>query len=399
MNISEILTEKLWNTIESDFNAEKYTNAIIEAMLYLSNILREKSGLEEDGVKLVNRCFSQKDPKIKINKLETATEKNIQEGVANILRGMYQLIRNPRHHEKVGDKQDDAIQILLFINYLICIIEKSKAKFEINDFMNLIFDVDFVDDEDYVTLLISKIPKRKRYELIINIYKEKRTGDINIVENFLKSLFNKLSETEKSEYFAIISDDLIKTSIDQERKYILKSFPSNYWQKIERIAVMRTENKIINSINEGKSYDNKESSDGWFATWCTNLFEYFVLKDKLISTLGEKICSSNIAEIKYFFKFMSTPLWGILDSEILGLLNNEELDEFLFEYSFIITIKDNIEKGNNLFYYYIDFQKYSMPKILRDYFKSALDNFIVNSDIKTLSKGDLPEITDDDVPF
>jgi len=40
-----------------------------------------------------------------------------------------------------------------------------------------------------------------------------------------------------------------------------------------------------------------------------------------------------------------------------------------------------------------------VPKIVREYLSNALDNFVVNNDIRTFSPGDLPTITDDDVPF
>lgn len=149
MNIESIVDSVLWDSVESNMKSGKYTNAIIDAMLFLSNVLREKSDLDDDGAKLINNIFSKKDPKIKITKLETETEQSMQEGTANILRGLYQLIRNPRHHDTIEDNEKNAIEIILFVDYMLSVIEKSKSKFELEDFESIVFDEEFVNEQEY----------------------------------------------------------------------------------------------------------------------------------------------------------------------------------------------------------------------------------------------------------
>ena len=63
------------------------------------------------------------------NKLQTETEKNIQKGVEFTLRGIYSAFRNPRSHTKHVDKEEDADAIIIFINHLLKLIDKSKGKF------------------------------------------------------------------------------------------------------------------------------------------------------------------------------------------------------------------------------------------------------------------------------
>ncbi len=401
MNIESILDPELWDSIESNFKSGKYTNAIVDAMLFLSNVLREKSNLEEDGVKLVNSIFSKKDPKIKISKLETETDKSMQEGAANILRGMYQLIRNPRHHEKIEDSENDALQIIFFISYMLSILEKSRSKFELDDFESLIFDEEFVEEDEYTKLIVDRIPKRKIYEVLVSIYRKKIDGNINHIQRFFSSIFIKLSEIEKTDFLQIISNDLLKTNDDNERKYILKCFPPNLWSQVDEISKIRTENRIISSIEDGKAYDNKRSSDGWLATWCTQLFKEFSLKEKLFSVISAKLSSDDISQIKYCFKYTIDNIWDLLDAKELEKL--DKMDDgplfFDFNYWFLRTMKNEVEKGNKLFYDYIRKSKYQMPQVVASYFAEHLDNFKENKELETVSDDDYVETKEDDIPF
>lgn len=95
-----------------------YTGAIIDSIMYINNRIREKADLQNDGISLVGAAFGGNEPKIKLNKLQTESEHNVQKGVEQILRGIIQGIRNPRSHEKFDDSLEHANSIILFISYL-----------------------------------------------------------------------------------------------------------------------------------------------------------------------------------------------------------------------------------------------------------------------------------------
>jgi uncharacterized protein (TIGR02391 family) len=391
MKIDNIIKEELWGNIEDYFNNEKYTNAIVESMLYLSNLLREKSGLEEDGIKLVNKCFSAKNPKIIITKAETETDRNIQEGTANILRGLYQLVRNPRHHEKYNDTEIDAIQIILFINYLLSILDKSKSYFNLDIFQSIVFDECFVDKDDYYKLVIDKIPKRKLFEASVLIYRKKESLDINRLIKLFIIFFKRFNENEKNSFIQIISDDLMSTNVDQEFKFILSCLPPVLWNKIDKLAKLRTENKILKSIEEGKSYDKKSASDGWLATWCTPFIKEFELEENLYNIVLSKILSDDISQIKYCMKYLFSPIFSkYSDDDLFSFINNSKDP---WEYSFVETLldkfKEELGKGNILYFDYINNSR------IRKYFKNELNNFKENSDIPTIS----PDDYEDEIPF
>ena len=392
MDIQTILDSELWDSIESNYNSGKYTNAIVDAMLFFTNTLREKSNLEEDGVKLVNLIFSKKDPKIRITKLETETEKSIQEGYAHILRGIYQLIRNPRHHDKIKDSENEAIQIILFINYMLNILEKSKAKFDLEDIESIILDEEFVDDDKYTTLITERIPKRKINDVLISIYRKKTEGDINHIQRFFTSIFKKLSENEIHAFMQIISKDLLKTKDDNERKYILRCFPANKWDQIDEISRLRTENRIINSIKDGKSFNNRSSKSGWFATWCTHLIKEFTLKEELLSLVGKKLSSKNGLQVRYIFKHIMSYIWSILDEENLKILEKTK-DDFLLwncDYLIVSNMKEQLDKGNDQVYEYINDYNFTIPDTVLSFFSESLKNFKENQDLSN---------DDDDLPF
>jgi hypothetical protein len=50
-------------------------------MHYLSDILREKSGTDGDGHKLVGKVLGGSSPILRVNKLQTESERDVQRGL------------------------------------------------------------------------------------------------------------------------------------------------------------------------------------------------------------------------------------------------------------------------------------------------------------------------------
>lgn len=70
--MKEILAE----SIKTHYDNKDYTEVVRDALLCLTTEIRKKSDLKDnDGVDLINKAFSEKQPLIKINKLETETDK------------------------------------------------------------------------------------------------------------------------------------------------------------------------------------------------------------------------------------------------------------------------------------------------------------------------------------
>ncbi len=164
MDIKQDINEHLWTAIEKNYELGNYTGAILDATYYLADFIREKTCLQSDGVDLVGEALGGKSPKLRVNKLQTESEVNVQKGTQNLLFGLFQSVRNPRSHEKVTDIKEDADAIVLFVNYLLKIIGAAKGAFSKDEFMKRVFDPAFVEKERYAELLVESIPARHRFD-------------------------------------------------------------------------------------------------------------------------------------------------------------------------------------------------------------------------------------------
>ncbi|MEH7532585.1 TIGR02391 family protein, partial [Priestia megaterium] len=193
MDLRGNIQEILWESIAENYENASYSTAILDAMHLLTETIRNKSGLEGDGSALVGNAFGSNDPKIKLNKLQTDSEKNVQKGMQDLLRGLYMVIRNPRSHEKYTDNKKDADSIIHFIDYILKSINNSTTSFEPTLFFNRVFEEHYVCSEEYSNLLVQEIPQRQRANFAIEvILKRKRASNIDNVRSFLSSLFPTL---------------------------------------------------------------------------------------------------------------------------------------------------------------------------------------------------------------
>src|SRR2546430_9533218 len=143
MNLEAQIRPELWDAVKSSYQATNYTHAIRDAMVVITATLRDRSGIDGDGDELVGKALglkNDKPPLIKINPLQTRTEKDIQRGLMQVLQGMYALVRNPRSHEKLDDSQETADSIIIFINYLIGLMGGSQQSFTLQDFIQTVHD-------------------------------------------------------------------------------------------------------------------------------------------------------------------------------------------------------------------------------------------------------------------
>lgn len=96
-----------------------YFHAVLEANKGLFQRIRDLSGVEADGNRLIEEVFS-KNPILIINNYRTSSEKNEHEGFCSLLKGLCRMFRNPTAHEpKVSwdISEQDALEILGIISY------------------------------------------------------------------------------------------------------------------------------------------------------------------------------------------------------------------------------------------------------------------------------------------
>jgi uncharacterized protein (TIGR02391 family) len=293
MNLQTEIRRDLWDAIAKSYESQIYTSAILDAIHYMSSILRERANVDGDGVSLVGQALGGDNPRLRINKFQTETEKTEQKGFEQLLRGIYQGIRNPRSHEQHEDSEAVADATILFIDYILGIIGQAQKPFTLEEWNNRVFDPDFVTSTRYAELLASEVPTRKLNEALITIYRNKGSGDGKSLGFIFEAIIERAGDDTIGDFLAVVSEDLRIVQQDVAIKTALQILPPRLWPRLDEAARLRIENKLIRSIGEGK-YDpaQHEKVPGWLATWAQYHTQFFSLKGELRRMLVGKLRGS-----------------------------------------------------------------------------------------------------------
>lgn len=102
-------------------------DAVLNSVVAIFDYIREKTGLAEDGDKLISQAFSLSDPFVVLSELQSESGQNDQKGFMQIYKGAYQGIRNPKAHSLVHDlTEQKAAQYLVFASLLARRIEEAS---------------------------------------------------------------------------------------------------------------------------------------------------------------------------------------------------------------------------------------------------------------------------------
>lgn len=315
MNIKTLLEADLWNVIEKNYTNENFTGAIDDAVFHIRDVIREKSNLEQDGKDLINQAFSEKNPKIKLNKLRTKHDKNIQNGVRDSLLGVWGLIRNTRNHEKHVDTVEDAFSIILHINYLLKIIDKAKSAFSTKLFIEQVYDEHFVQTTQYAELLVNEVPHKQIEDTFFQLYQSIKNNvyEYSIYDGELDSSFELKDNHRKLTSLKLVFFELLK-KLGDDKNEILHKVVSDlntlevdnefYWKlslvvKEWKTFDLKTQLRIRNILQKYTKdfdhayYKNQIFLDGWkyfddatkevlYAKFMQNDTEYEIVDDELI---------------------------------------------------------------------------------------------------------------------
>jgi uncharacterized protein (TIGR02391 family) len=104
----------------SELLQDDYFHAVFEAAKGLLQRIRDISGLDTDGTKLLEVAFSTKHPLIAFNSLRTETERSQHLGFVSLLQGCVALARNPPAPTPriLSDTVEDAGDYLALISFL-----------------------------------------------------------------------------------------------------------------------------------------------------------------------------------------------------------------------------------------------------------------------------------------
>jgi uncharacterized protein (TIGR02391 family) len=102
-------------------------DAVLNSVVAVFDLIRERTGLKNDGQALISEALSLDKPRLILSELESESGRNDQKGFLQILTGAYIGIRNPKAHSLRHDLDENkAIQYLLFASLLARRISEAK---------------------------------------------------------------------------------------------------------------------------------------------------------------------------------------------------------------------------------------------------------------------------------
>ncbi|MBW4568697.1 MAG: TIGR02391 family protein [Tolypothrix carrinoi HA7290-LM1] len=129
MNLEQIISPFLYQTVIKKYECGLYRDAILAATFQLQECIRLKADLGTSQITAnfdcINEVFGMPKPLIKVNSMNTVGEVYEQMGFEKILEGIWQGIRYSRIHAECLDDETTAYAIIVFIDYLINRIQNS----------------------------------------------------------------------------------------------------------------------------------------------------------------------------------------------------------------------------------------------------------------------------------
>lgn len=320
MITKEQIREDLYKAIKSHYEQGDYTEALRDAMFFIRDLLQEKSGLEnKDNTDLIEASLLGKNAAIKINKYETKSEVNFQEGVGFALKGLVMHLRNPISHDRIEYSEQDADAQILYINYLVNQIDKSSGRQLITDWMEYLHGSNFTSSKVFAQELIKELPKKQQYDLLVNIWRDRSSFEPHSINNFIDELVDKLSSQEKTSFINIMNTELINCSGDRELSMMFNFFAKHFYVNLKKIVKIHIEDIVKKGIENGICIDGKsKGNNAATATWAEDYINNFFTKEEIIKVIRKRFLSSQESS-EYIRKFFSDYV-DLEDPETLNAL-------------------------------------------------------------------------------
>ena len=116
-----VTNDPLREATRTRFRSRNFADAVQAAFKCLANAVKEKSGdHERDGADLMRHVFGAQSPLLKLNALQSRSDKDEHNGYRDIFAGAMTGIRNPRAHEhEIKDNPAITLELLTMANHLM----------------------------------------------------------------------------------------------------------------------------------------------------------------------------------------------------------------------------------------------------------------------------------------
>jgi len=113
--------EEIIKFCDAELLVDNYFHSVFEAVKSIAERVRMLSCVHADGAALVDVAFSLKTPLVRINLLQTDTDRSEHQGLANIIKGLFGTIRNPTAHVpkiKFVLEEQEALDLMAIVSYV-----------------------------------------------------------------------------------------------------------------------------------------------------------------------------------------------------------------------------------------------------------------------------------------
>lgn len=90
--------DNIYEYCKAELLAENYFHSVFEATKSIAEVIRQRTGLSQDGSELIEIAFSIKNPLVRINDLSSETKESEHKGFANLIKGVFGMFRNTTAH-------------------------------------------------------------------------------------------------------------------------------------------------------------------------------------------------------------------------------------------------------------------------------------------------------------
>lgn len=376
MSLQNQILPELWDAVRHHYESQSFSSALLDAINHLGEVLRTKSGLLSDGVPLVGQALGGKEPKIKLNRMVTESEQNVQAGMESLVRGLYQAVRNPRSHGRLEDNKQDTDAIITFVNYILSQLGQAKSAFSIENVIERLQDRNFVPSERYAALILAEVPKTKRLDTMIAAF-ENRPQNSQSLAAFFEVGLSGLDEGDLGNFFEVVTKSLQMTNNDAELRTVFQVIKPSRWLLIGESARLRCEHWIARNAALGRlDIASGKCQDGALSTWAVSFFSKFTMKREVLDVLVKGLENGDRAKRAYVIRYLLPSVTDLADAP---------------PHSFVRVINSLLAKGNSEI-------KEAMVNVLAfeeqpwiGPFELAMTKFKVQSQID--------DFEDDDIPF
>jgi uncharacterized protein (TIGR02391 family) len=125
--VLDLLHPRVTAASYAHFKAGRFRDAVLNSVVAVFDLLRDRTGIDGDGADLLGRALSLDRPRLIFSTLETESGRNEQKGFIQILQGYYAGIRNPKAHSlAIETDQFSAAQYLVLSSLLCRKIEEAR---------------------------------------------------------------------------------------------------------------------------------------------------------------------------------------------------------------------------------------------------------------------------------